>query len=102
MIAEPLQSALSPERWPQFVLITARLGGLMVTAPLWSLTTLPRLARAALTVVLAIVLLPSAPAAPVAPQVLQLPLPMAMELAIGLVTGLAAAVLVQGAGWPAS
>ncbi|MBK7367721.1 MAG: flagellar biosynthetic protein FliR [Candidatus Eisenbacteria bacterium] len=58
-----LQAAMSPDRWPTFVLITARIGGLMLTAPGWSGTSLPRLVRTALTVVLAALLLPTTPVA---------------------------------------
>lgn len=92
-----LREALSPGRWPVFVLIATRMAGLMLIAPLWSMDSLPRLARAAITVVLAILLLPSAPAVPVPERVLELPLPLAFELIIGLGIGLTAAVLVQGA-----
>lgn len=91
-----LGAALSPDRWPTFALITARIGGLMLTAPGWSGTSLPRLVRTALTVVLAALLLPSAPVAPLPAQVLDIPLPMAAEMAIGLIIGLVAAVIVQG------
>jgi flagellar biosynthetic protein FliR len=91
-------AALTPEKWPAFVLLTGRLGGLMLTAPAWSGTTMPRLIRTALTVVLAVLLLPAAPAVALPEHVLDLPLPMAAEIAIGLVIGLAAAVLVQAVG----
>jgi flagellar biosynthetic protein FliR len=90
--------ALTPEKWPAFALLTGRLGGLMMTAPGWSGTTMPRLIRTALIVVLAILLLPSVPATAMSDHVLDLPLPMAAEIAIGVVIGLAAAVLVQAVG----
>ncbi len=93
-----LGAALTPEKWPTFALLTGRLGGLMMTAPAWSGTSMPRLIRTALTVVLAILLLPAAPAAAMPEHVLDLPLPMAAEIAIGVVIGLAAAVLVQAVG----
>jgi len=91
-------AAMTPERWPTFALITGRIGGLMLTAPGWSGTTLPASIRSALTLVLALVLLPLAPARPLPAEVLDLPLPMAAEIAIGLVIGLAASVLVQAVG----
>lgn len=93
-----MTAALTPEKWPTFVLLTGRLGGLFITAPAWSGTTMPRMIRTALTVVLAVLLLPMAPAAAMPERVLDLPLPMAAEIAIGLVIGLTAAVLVQGVG----
>lgn len=97
-IPDFLSGALVPDRWPAFVLITARVGGLMLTAPGWSGTTLPATVRTAVTVVLALVLLPLAPATPVPAEAIDLPLPMAAEICIGLVIGLAAAVLVQAVG----
>jgi flagellar biosynthesis protein FliR len=97
-IPDFLGTALTPERWPAFALLTGRLGGLMMTAPAWSGTTIPRLVRTAMTVVLAILLLPAVPAAAMPEHVLDLPLPMAAEIAIGVVIGLAAAVIVQACG----
>jgi flagellar biosynthetic protein FliR len=97
-IPDFIGGALVPERWPAFVLITGRIGGLMLTAPGWSGTTMPAMIRTAATVVLALVLLPLAPATPMPSEVLDLPLPMAAEIGIGIVIGLAAAVLVQAVG----
>lgn len=97
MIPDILQHVFAPERWPAFALLTARLTGLMFVAPLWSMSSLPRAARAAMTVALAAVLLPAAPAAPLSEHVLDLPVPVAMEMLIGLVIGLTASVVVQGA-----
>jgi len=91
-------TALVPERWPTFALVTGRIGGLMLTAPGWSGTTLPASIRSAVTVVLALLLLPLAPVTTLPSEVLDLPLPMAAEIGIGLVIGLAAAVLVQAVG----
>lgn len=93
-----VSTALTPERWPTFALLTGRIGGLMLTAPAWSGTSLPALVRTAVTVVLALLLLPMAPAVAMPEHVLDLPLPMAAEIAIGLVIGLSAAVLVQAVG----
>jgi flagellar biosynthetic protein FliR len=97
-IPDFLRTAMSPEHWPVFVLITARIGGLMLTAPMWSAPMFPRQVRAALTVVLAALLLPSAPIVNMPEQVIQLPLPVASEMAIGIVIGLAASVLVTAVG----
>ncbi|HTR97198.1 MAG TPA: flagellar biosynthetic protein FliR [Candidatus Acidoferrales bacterium] len=93
-----LATAMVPERWPTFALITARVSGLLMIAPGWSGTTFPSSIRAAVTVVLAVLLLPLAPVVPIGEHVLDLPLPMAAELAIGTVIGLAAAIIVQGVG----
>lgn len=88
---------LSPDAWPTFVCITARLTGLFIVAPLWSMTALPKPARAAILVLLAIVLLPGCPRATLPEAVIELPVPMAMEMLLGLSIGLVAAVIVQGA-----
>ena len=88
---------LDPGAWPTFVFVTARLTGLMLTAPLWSMTAMPRAIRAAVTVVLALLLTPLAPRVTVPEQLLELPLPLALELVLGLGIGLTAGVLVHGA-----
>jgi flagellar biosynthetic protein FliR len=93
-----LGAAMTPERWPTFALVTGRLGGLMTTAPAWSGSSIPAIVRTALTVVLAVLLLPAVPLAAMPEHVLDLPLPMAAEIAIGVVIGLSAAVLVQAVG----
>jgi flagellar biosynthetic protein FliR len=96
MIPDFVTQALAPDRWPTFALITARLSGLMLAAPLWSMTALPRASRAAVTVLFALLLLPLAPQTPLPERVLDLPLPVVMELLVGIVIGLTAAVIVQG------
>jgi flagellar biosynthetic protein FliR len=93
---DSLTRLMAPELWPTFVFITARLSGLMLVAPLWSMSALPRAARAAIIVALSVMLLPIAPRVPVPEQVLDLPVPIAMELVVGIVIGLTAAVIVQG------
>lgn len=97
MTPDALQQALTPDRWPALILVTARVTGLMLSAPLWSMTTMPRAVRAAVTVVLSVLLLPAAPQMALPEQPFDLPLPLAIEGLIGVTTGLTAAVLVQGA-----
>jgi flagellar biosynthetic protein FliR len=92
-----VHDALKPDHWPTFVFITARLIGLGLTAPMWSMPTLPLSARAAIIAVLAIVLLPAVPKTTVPDQVLDIPLPLGVEFVIGISIGLAAAVIIQGA-----
>jgi len=96
MIPDFLAQAFSPDRWPTFVFLTARLGGMMTIAPLWSMTTLPKAARAAITVVLALALLPACPPVHAPEETFDLLLPLALEGLVGLAIGLTAAVLVQG------
>ena len=93
----PLAQAFDPAVWPTFAFVSARVSGLMLAAPLWSMNAMPRSVRAAVTVVLALLLTPLAPRVALPDEVLQLPLPMAMELVIGLAVGLTAAMIVQGA-----
>jgi flagellar biosynthetic protein FliR len=92
-----LNAILRPDAWPTFVFVSARLSGLMFIAPLWSMTALPRFARAAVVVVISMLLLPLSPPAALPAQILELPLPLAMEIVIGVAIGLSAAVVVQGA-----
>lgn len=91
-----LREALDPSVWPLFVLVSARLGGLMFVAPMWSMLTLPRAARAAITMVLALVLVPLAPHTRLPEHFMDWPLPLALEMMIGLAIGMTAAVFVQG------
>jgi flagellar biosynthetic protein FliR len=93
---EPLQQVLAPGNWPTFAFILTRVGGFMLTAPLWSMSGIQRAPRAAVAVVLSIMLLPLAPRVALPEQLLLLPLPLGIELLIGMVIGLTAAVIVQG------
>lgn len=91
-----LQDLLAPSTWPLFVLLTGRVGGLMLSAPLWSTPMLPRIVRAGLTVLLSAALLPAALDARPDAHYVALPLLLVGELLVGLGIGLAAAILVQG------
>ena len=51
MLPDFVTQAFAPQNWPTFVFVSARLGGLMLAAPLWSLSTIPPQVRAAVTVV---------------------------------------------------
>ena len=97
-IPDFLGTALTPERWPTFALVTGRVGGLMTTAPAWSGSSIPAVVRTAVGLVLAVLLLPTVQVTSMPDHVLDLPLPMAAEIAIGVVIGLSAAVLVQAVG----
>ena len=88
--------ALSPETWPTFVLIATRLGGLFLVAPVWSSFSIPRMVRGAMTVLLSLVMLPIAPLVSLPDALPALPLLIGLELVVGVVIGLSAAVLVSG------
>lgn len=91
-----LRSILAPEAWPAFVCITARLSGLMLVGPLWSMTAIPRTVRGAVVVVLAMMLLPGAPRTAMPDHLVLLPATLAADLAVGVAIGLAAAVVMHG------
>ena len=96
MIPDALSHVFAPERWPTFAFVTTRVSGFMLTAPLWSMATLPRLWRAAFVVLLSVMLLPLVPGVVVPAHTLDAPLPLVMELVVGVVIGLTAAIIVQG------
>jgi flagellar biosynthetic protein FliR len=97
MTPDALSQALTPERWPALIYLTARITGLMLSAPFWSMAPMPRSVRAAVTMVFAVLLLPATPLVQVPSQPFDMPLPLAIEGMLGLAMGLTAAVLVQGA-----
>jgi len=98
MMPDFLSEVLAPANWPTFVFILTRLTGFAIIAPLWTMTPLTRTMRAAMIVVLAILLLPASPRVAYPGQVLDLPFPLGMELVVGVVIGMSAAVLIYGAG----
>lgn len=97
MTPDALQQAFTPDRWPALLFVTARVTGLMLSAPFWSMATMPRTVRAAVTIVLSVLLLPSAPSLTAPDQPFAMALPLALEGLIGVAIGMTAAVLVQGA-----
>ncbi len=86
-------SLFAPGNWPVFVLISARLTGLMLLSPFWSMATVPKSVKGALVVVLAAAMVPGAPKTPFPDQVLSIPIPLMMEFTIGLAIGLVASVV---------
>jgi flagellar biosynthetic protein FliR len=93
----PIDALLAPGAPATLVCLLTRLGGMLLTGPLWSVTALPRTARAAVLVVLALVLLPGTPSAVLPEDPLALPFALGSELALGTAIGMLAAALVQGA-----
>lgn len=91
-----LAEALQPAHWPTFVLVSARIIGLMLVAPLWSLSNVPKTVRAALIVVITMCILPSVTAVKLPDEFLALPIPLVTELLIGVAIGLVAAVFHNG------
>lgn len=93
-----LIQALQPAHWPTLVLVSARIVGLMLAAPLWSMAGVPKSFRSALVIVLTLVALPSVQPSHLPPDYVGLVLPLASELALGLAIGLIGAVFMAGMG----
>jgi len=80
-----------------FVLVLARLGGLLVAAPLFGHALLPPMVRAGLALALAVVLLPVLPVPPALPQtVTALAGATALEVLLGTALGLVAQFVFAG------
>lgn len=96
MTAPSLLDGLNPIHWPTLVVVSSRVVGLFLVAPLWSMSSMPKVLRAALIVVFGVSLLPTVQDAVVPDAILALPIPIGTELLIGLAMGLVASVFVQG------
>jgi flagellar biosynthetic protein FliR len=88
-------NALQPLNWPILVLVTARISGLMLSAPLWSMTTIPASLRGSIAIVLSVALLPSVPVVPVPVDGFAIIVPLTTELLIGVAIGLSANVFLS-------
>lgn len=87
-----LIGALAPVHWPLLVLVTARVAGVVLIAPLWSLSTVPTTLRGAIAIALALVLLPGVPDVSVTVDPIGMLVPLATQLLIGLAIGVTATV----------
>ena len=90
-----LLDALAPINWPTFAILSARVAGLVLAAPIWSGSFVPKTVRLAFAVVLTLLLLPATPPVPVPEEMVLLPLLMAGELLLGVAIGVTAAVFVH-------
>jgi flagellar biosynthetic protein FliR len=82
--------------WPAFVLVSARISGLFLAAPLWSMAGMPRSLRAGLAVVLSVVLLPLLPAVqPLPDDMMAMSVILAGETVLGIAIGLTGAVVLH-------
>ncbi|MEP6571530.1 MAG: flagellar biosynthetic protein FliR [Gemmatimonadota bacterium] len=91
-----LLELMGPSSWPAFALVSARVSGVLMIAPLWSMTSVPRTIRAAIAVVITIMLLPGAHPVHLPEEVYGMPILLGSELILGLAIGLTASVLMQG------
>jgi flagellar biosynthetic protein FliR len=97
MMTETWEAFLIPRSVPTFAFVLTRVSGLMMTAPMWSMGGTPRTLRAAVTMLLTIALLPAAPRVGLPDPLVALPAGLALEMMVGVLIGLTAAVFVQGA-----
>jgi flagellar biosynthetic protein FliR len=93
-----LVQALQPAHWPTLALVSGRMVGLMLAAPLWSMADVPKSFRGAMVIVFTLIVLPTVPSATLPPDYLGFVLPLASELALGLAIGLVGAVFMAGVG----
>ena len=91
-----LVQALQPAHWPTLVVVSARIVGLMLAAPLWSMANVPRSFRGAMVIVFTLVVLPTVEPSRLPPDYLGFLLPLASELVLGLAIGLIGAVFLAG------
>jgi flagellar biosynthetic protein FliR len=96
--APSIAQALAPAHWPTLVLVSARMVGLMLAAPLWSFAGTPKSVRGALVIVLTVTVLPTVREASLPPDYIGLVLPIAFELILGLAIGVVGAAFMAGMG----
>lgn len=95
-MTEALLGMLQPINWPLFALVSARVAGLMMLAPLWSMRAIPVKIRGAAAVVMTLALLPLAAQAPIDPAGPMPVLAVGAEFLVGVAIGLTAAVFLHG------
>lgn len=78
------------------VLVTARVAGVMLIAPIWSMSGIPTTVRGAIAVVVSLVLLPSVPHVDVSIDAASVVVPLLTEMMLGVAIGLSSAVFLSG------
>lgn len=92
-----LLELVGPLDWPAFVLVSARVSGFFLAAPLWSTTGMPRSLRGSVAVVLSVVLLPGVtPVAPLPDDMVAMAFVLAGETLLGLAIGLTGSLFIHG------
>ncbi len=91
-----LAEILRPVNWPAFALVSTRVAGVMLVAPLWSLSAIPGRIRGAMAVAITLALLPASQAADFAIDAPTIIVPMLTELLLGFAIGFSAAVFLYG------
>lgn len=87
---------LAPIQWPMFALVSARVIGLMLTAPLWSMQAISARIRGAAAVVITLLLMPKVVASPLAMDGGLPILALVAEFLLGVAMGLTAAFFLHG------
>jgi len=92
-----LLQLLGPLDWPAFVLVSARVSGFFLAAPLWATTGMPRSIRGAVAVLLSVVLMPLVtPVAAMPDDMVAMAVVLAGETLLGLAIGLTGALVIHG------
>ena len=96
MMFAAIETLLAPAGWPTLVLVSARVGGMFFTAPLWTLASIPGRLRAAMALVLSAGIAAGMPPEAGAVTTGGFAVAAAVETLIGVIIGLSAAVLLHG------
>ncbi len=88
--------ALAIPNWPTLVLVSARMVGLMLVAPLWAMAGVPKVVRGAIVIVFTFGILPTVRSATIPSEFLAIPIPLVSELLLGLAVGLCGAIFMAG------
>lgn len=97
MSAPGLAELIGIQDAPSFVLVSARVSGLFLAAPLWSMAGVPKPVRSAAVVLLSAVLLPSLPHLPPLPDdPIAMSIVLAGETLMGIAIGLTGALVLHG------
>lgn len=87
--------SLAPINWPTLMLVTARVAGLLMVAPVWSIKTISPQIRGSVAVLLGFFLLPGVETVQMPNEALALPVMLCGEMLFGVVLGITAGLFVN-------
>lgn len=94
---ENLLQLIGIDSGPAFVLVSARVSGLFMAAPIWSMAGVPRTVRGAAVVLLSILLLPAiGPVAPLPDDMMVMSMVLAGEVLMGVAIGVVGGMVIHG------
>ncbi len=96
MSPTPLLSQLLPQGWPTVAMVSARVVGVMVVAPVWSMAAIPRLVRAAFAVLITLTMVPLVQRVELPDQPGSMPMLVGGEFLLGVTIGMSAALFLYG------